>query len=168
MLSVGSVVAGYRIERLLGAGGMGEVYLARHPSLPRYDALKVLSAELSGDPDFRGRFVREADVAARLDHPNIVSIHNRGQTDEGQLWIAMQYVDGTDADNALAAGTMTPARAVHIIAEAGKALDYAGGRGVGDRDVKTANFFLAGQGGAAGRVVLGGFCLARALGGAGC
>ena len=82
MLSAGSVVAGYRIERVLGSGGMGEVYLAAHPSLPRYDALKVLNAELSGDPDFRARFIREADVAARLDHPNIVSIYNRGSRHE--------------------------------------------------------------------------------------
>jgi eukaryotic-like serine/threonine-protein kinase len=146
---------------------MGEVYLAAHPSLPRYDALKVLGAELSGDPDFRGRFVREADVAARLDHPNIVSIHNRGQTDEGQLWIAMQYVDGTDADKALAAGSMTPARAVYIIAEVAKALDYAGERGVVHRDVKPANFLLAGQVGPEERVLLGDFGIARAFGDAG-
>ena len=74
MLSAGSVFAGYRIERVLGAGGMGTVYLARNPDLPRNEALKVLAAELSRDPDFRTRFIREADVAAALDHPNIVSI----------------------------------------------------------------------------------------------
>jgi eukaryotic-like serine/threonine-protein kinase len=164
MLSAGSIIAGYRIERVLGAGGMGEVYLAAHPSLPRYDALKVLSAELSGDADFRARFIREADVAARLDHPNIVSIHNRGQTDEGQLWIAMQFVDGTDADNALAAGAMTPARAVFIVGEVAKALDYAGQRGVVHRDVKPANFLLSGPLGADERVLLADFGIARALG----
>ncbi|MGH3971489.1 MAG: serine/threonine-protein kinase PknH/PknJ [Mycobacterium sp.] len=164
MLHAGSLVAGYRIERVLGSGGMGEVYLAAHPSLPRYDALKVLSTELSGDPDFRTRFIREADVAARLDHPNIVSIHNRGQTDEGQLWIAMQFVDGTDADQALRAGTMTPARAVYIVGEVAKALDYAGQRGVVHRDVKPANFLLAGPDGPDERVLLGDFGIARALG----
>ncbi|MGH3556563.1 MAG: serine/threonine-protein kinase PknH/PknJ [Mycobacterium sp.] len=164
MLTAGSVVAGYRIERVLGSGGMGEVYLATHPSLPRNDALKVLSAELSGDPDFRARFIREADVAARLDHPNIVSIYNRGQTDEGQLWIAMQFVDGTDADKALRAGTMTPARAVYIVGEVAKALDYAGQRGVVHRDVKPANFLLSGPVGPDERVLLGDFGIARALG----
>jgi eukaryotic-like serine/threonine-protein kinase len=167
MLSAGSQVAGYRIERILGSGGMGEVYLAAHPSLPRYDALKVLNAELSGNPDFRARFIREADVAARLDHPNIVSIYNRGQTDEGQLWIAMQFVDGTDADKVLRAGTMTPARAVYIIGEVAKALDYADQRGVVHRDVKPANFLLSGPIGPDERVLLGDFGIARALGDAG-
>src|SRR6201985_1642933 len=107
MIAIGSIVSGYRVERVLGAGGMGTVYLAQNPELPRRDALKVLSAQLSHDPAFRARFVREADVAARLQHPNIVSIYSRGETDERQLWIAMQFVDGTDADAALRAGTMT-------------------------------------------------------------
>lgn len=83
-LSAGSVFAGYRIERMLGAGGMGTVYRARNPDLPRSEALKVLAAELSRDLDFRARFVREADVAAGLDHPNIVAVHQRGQF-EGRL-----------------------------------------------------------------------------------
>jgi serine/threonine protein kinase len=83
--------------------------------------LKVLSAELSRDPDFRARFVREADVAAALDHPQIVPVYSRGETGDGQLWIAMHFVDGTDADDALRAGTMTAPRAVHIICEVAKA-----------------------------------------------
>ncbi|MGB6209697.1 serine/threonine-protein kinase PknH/PknJ [Mycobacterium sp.] len=162
MLSAGWVFAGYRIERLLGAGGMGTVYLARDPDLPRSNALKVLSPELSRDPDFRARFVREADVASSLDHPNVVSIYRRGEF-EGQLWIAMQFVDGSDADAALRAGTMTPARAVHIIGEVGKALDYAHRRGVVHRDVKPANFLLSGPVGPEERVLLGDFGIARAL-----
>lgn len=68
---------------MLGAGGMGTVYLARNPDLPRSEALKVLAAELSRDLDFRARFVREADVAAGLDHPNIVAVHQRGQFEVG-------------------------------------------------------------------------------------
>jgi serine/threonine-protein kinase len=163
MLSAGSVFAGYRIERMLGAGGMGTVYLARSPELPRSDAVKVLSAELSRDQEFRARFVREADVAAALDHPNIVSVHRRGEF-EGQLWIAMQFVDGTDADAALRAGAMTPARAVHIVGEVGKALDYAHRRNVIHRDVKPANFLLSGPVEADERVLLGDFGIARALG----
>jgi serine/threonine protein kinase len=163
MLTIGSVFAGYRIERLLGAGGMGTVYLARNPELPRSDALKVLSADLSRDAGFRARFIREADVASSLDHPNIVSVHRRGEFD-GQLWIAMQFVDGTDADNALRAGTMTPARAVHIVGQVGRALDYAHQRGVVHRDVKPANFLLSGPLGPDERVLLGDFGIARALG----
>ncbi len=87
MLPVGSMLAGYRIERVLGTGGMGAVYLAKNPTLPRHDALKVLSAELSRDPRFCERFVREADVASVLHHPNIISIYSRGETADGQLWI---------------------------------------------------------------------------------
>jgi eukaryotic-like serine/threonine-protein kinase len=162
VLSIGSVFAEYRIERLLGAGGMGTVYLARNPELPRSDALKVLSAELSRDPGFRGRFIREADVASSLDHPNIVSVHRRGEFN-GQLWIAMQFVDGTDADNALRTGTLTPPRAVHIVSQVAKALDYAHQRGVIHRDVKPANFLLSGPIGPDERVLLGDFGIARAL-----
>lgn len=144
MLSAGEMVAGYRIERSLGAGGMGAVYLAHDPHLPRLDALKVLSADLSRDPDFRARFVREANVTSKLDHPNIVSIYNRGETEDGQLWIAMQFVEGTDADAALRAGTMTPVRAVHVVTEVAKALDHAHHRNVVHRDIKPANFLLSG------------------------
>jgi serine/threonine-protein kinase len=167
MLSVGAVVAGYRIERVLGTGGMGAVYLAANPTLPRYDALKVLSAELSRNPDFRARFVREADVASALDHPNIVSVYNRGRTEDGELWIAMQFVDGTDADAALRTGTMTPWRAVHIVAEVARALDYAHAHGVVHRDVKPANFLVSGPVGPAERALLGDFGIARALDDAG-
>jgi eukaryotic-like serine/threonine-protein kinase len=163
MLSAGSLVAGYRIERVLGLGGMGAVYLAANPTLPRFDALKVLSPELSRDADFRARFTREADVAAALQHPQIVAVYNRGVTDDGQLWIAMQYVAGTDADDALRAGTMTPQRAVHIIGEVAKALDFAHQNHVVHRDVKPANFLLSGPVGAGEQVLLGDFGIARAL-----
>jgi len=165
-LPVGSIFAGYRIERLLGVGGMGSVYLARHPSLPRSEAIKVLSVELSRDPAFRSRFVREADIAASLDHPNIVSVHQRGEFD-GKLWIAMQYVQGTDADAVVQAGAMDPARAVHIITEVGKALDYAHPRGVVHRDIKPANFLISPSGGGDERVLLADFGIARARGDAG-
>jgi hypothetical protein len=164
VLTAGAQFAEYRIIRELGQGGMGAVYLAAHPTLPRHDALKVLSRELSRDPGFRTRFLREADVAASLDHPQIVSVYNRGQTTDGQLWIAMQFVDGTDADAAQRAGTMSPQRAVHIISGVAKALDYAHSKDVVHRDVKPANFLLSGPIGPDERVLLGDFGIARALG----
>src|ERR1700681_3893822 len=96
-LTEGATFAGYRILRLLGSGGMGEVYLARHPRLPRLYALKVLPSDVSTDDDYRTRFNREADLAAALYHPHIVGVHDRGEHD-GQLWIAMDYIDGSDCD----------------------------------------------------------------------
>ena len=159
-LTVGSTVAGYRIEEVLGSGGMGTVYRAAHPTRPRSDALKVLSAEYSRDEQFRARFIREADLAAALDHPNIVTVYNRGETDEGQLWISMQYVPGSDADREQRAGRMSPQRAVHIVTEVAKALDYAHARNLVHRDVKPGNFLLAREG---DRVLLADFGIARAL-----
>jgi serine/threonine protein kinase len=143
-LRPGAIVGGYRVIKVLGAGGMGTVYLAQNPSLPRRDALKVLSGDLSTDPEFRGRFEREANLAAGLDHPNIVAVYNRGDED-GQLWIAMQYVDGTDASAEVAKGpnAMPPQRALRIIGEVGKGLDYAHRRGLLHRDIKPANFMIA-------------------------
>lgn len=163
MFTAGQVVDGYRIEQVLGTGGMGTVYLAANPTLPRREALKILSAELSRNSDFRARFIREAEVAAGLDHPHIVSVYNRGQTADGQLWIAMQFVDGTDADAAQRSGTMTPQRAVHIVSDVAKALDYAHARNVIHRDVKPANFLLTGTPGADERALLADFGIARAL-----
>jgi eukaryotic-like serine/threonine-protein kinase len=142
---------------------MGTLYLVQNPDLPRRDALKVLSAELSLNREFRSWFIREADVAASLAHPNIVSIYDRGETEDGQLWIAMQFVDGTDADAALRAGTMTPARAVHIVGEVAKALDYAHHHKVVHRDIKPANFLLSSERGGPERVLLGDFGIARGL-----
>ena len=100
-LSAGEVFAGYTIQRRLGSGGMGEVYLAKHPRLPRFDALKILPTALTADREFRDRFNREADLAASLWHPHIVGVHDRGEY-EGQLWISMDFVDGTDAARLLA------------------------------------------------------------------
>lgn len=161
----GTLIAGYRIERVLGTGGMGTVYLAHDPVLPRMDALKVLGADLSDDPGFRERFIREADTAAALRHPNIVSIYSRGEAEDGQLWIAMQYVEGTDAEAALKAGTINPPRALRIVREIAKALDYANKRGVIHHDVKPSNFLLSSEDdGEDEHVLLSDFGIARAIG----
>ncbi|MFJ1458125.1 serine/threonine-protein kinase [Nocardia wallacei] len=160
-ISPGTIVGGYRIERVLGAGGMGTVYLAKHPSLPRMDAIKILGGELSSNGEFRGRFEREANLAAGLDHPNIVSVYNRGE-ENGHLWIAMQYVEGTDASAELARDphAMTPLRALRIVTEVGKGLDYAHRRGLLHRDVKPANFLLS-RGDEEERVLLTDFGVAK-------
>ena len=160
VLNAGTIVSGYRIEKVLGSGGMGTVYLAANPVLPRRDALKVLSSELSQDPQFRARFLREADLAATLDHPNVVTVYTRGETEEGQLWIAMQYVAGSDANKELDDGRMTAKRAAHIVSEVAKALDYAHRRKLIHRDVKPANFLLAPDD---ERIFLADFGIARAL-----
>ncbi|MEO9327620.1 serine/threonine-protein kinase [Gordonia aurantiaca] len=153
MFEPGTLIAGYRVERLLGSGGMGAVFLARHPELPRYDALKVLkeSAGLT-DNNFRRRFLREAEVASTLDHPNIVAVHNRGRATvpssaagrSDVLWIAMQYVPGTDCARELhATGRFTPARVAHVVSQVARGIDHANRRGLTHRDVKPGNILLA-------------------------
>jgi serine/threonine protein kinase len=162
-LQHGEVFAGYRIERLLGVGGMGAVYLAHHPHLPRLVALKLLNPALTDNEDVRTRFLREADVVARLEHNNIVTVHDRGTQDD-QLWIAMQYIEGTDAAEPLRNGPMQPDRAVRIVGETADALDYAHELGVLHRDVKPANILLARpRGGKPERVLLADFGIAKAL-----
>ncbi|MGW2663854.1 protein kinase domain-containing protein [Nocardia tengchongensis] len=160
MLNGGDVFAGFTIERLLGQGGMGSVYLARHPRLGKLTALKLLNRELYADREIRARFEREADLVARLDHPNIVEVYDRGTEDE-MLWISMQYVDGVDAAGVNVA-TLPPERAVQVIEGVADALDYAHGMGVLHRDVKPANIILArAVGGHGERVFLTDFGIAR-------
>ncbi|WP_280443946.1 serine/threonine-protein kinase [Nocardia brasiliensis] len=141
MLQTGEVFAGYVIRRVLGQGGMGTVYLAQHPRLPRLTALKLLKRELYTELEIRRRFEREADLAAGLDHPNIVTVFDRGAQDQ-QLWISMQYVPGADASCA-DVNVLEPERAVQIVRATANALDFAHANRVLHRDVKPANILLA-------------------------
>ncbi|WP_280419213.1 serine/threonine-protein kinase [Nocardia carnea] len=141
MLQPGARFAGYRIVRRIGAGGMGIVYLAEHPRLPRQDVLKLLPGDHLADAGFRGRFDREAELAARLRHPNIVTVHDRGVTG-GQPWIAMEYVPGTDAAALAGSPQLGPRRAAHIIDDAARGLDHAHRNGMLHRDVKPANILV--------------------------
>ena len=160
---IGQVFAGYTILRVLGAGGMGTVYLAAHPRLPREDALKVLPAELTNDAEYRARFIREADQAAGLSHPHIVGIQDRGEYD-GQLWIAMDYVPGTDLDRLLTEHRMGLDELTPVVTAVAAALDYAHHRGLLHRDVKPANILLTEPDGAQPRrVYLADFGIARRI-----
>ncbi|WP_174185048.1 serine/threonine-protein kinase [Nocardia barduliensis] len=143
-LRPGQVFAGYRIERTLGSGGMGTVYLARHPRLPRSVALKVLDPVAGADSEFRARFQREAELAARLDHPNVVEIYDRG-SDDGRLWMSMRYVAGSDVAQLIQRRSreLPPGRAIEILAQAAQGLDAAHRRGLLHRDVKPANLLVA-------------------------
>ncbi len=163
-LPEGAVFAGYTIVRRLGAGGMGEVYLAQHPRLPRRDAVKILPGELTENLEFRQRFNREADLAASLYNEHIVGIHDRGEY-EGQLWISMDYVEGTDAAQLLRQypSGMPKADVVEIISAVADALDYAHSRGLLHRDVKPANILLS-DATPRRRILLADFGIARELG----
>ncbi|MFI7195030.1 protein kinase [Nocardia nova] len=157
MLYSGELFAGYRIERVLGAGGMGEVYVARHPRLPRSDAVKVLPAQYAADPEYRARFEREADLAASLSHPAIVKVYDRGEY-EGRLWIAMELVDGVDLAQRLAAtGPFGIDEVIRIAETVAGALDRANAQGLVHRDVKPANILLSRD----GDVLLTDFGIAR-------
>ena len=142
-LESGGVVGGYRIESLLGRGGMASVYLAEDGRLKRKVALKILSPELAADEAFRRRFVDESERLASVDHPNIIPVYEAGQ-DDGHLFIAMRYVDSTDLKELIAfEGHLSPERAVSVVTQVAGALDAAHARGLVHRDVKPANVLVA-------------------------
>ena len=138
---VGTELAGYRIESLLGWGGMSVVYLAEDLRLKRRVALKLLAASLAKDEPFRDRFLRESELAASIDHPNIIPIYEAGTTDD-LLFIAMRYVEGRDLGERLRRGRLDPADAIGILAQVASALDAAHGRGLVHRDVKPSNLLV--------------------------
>jgi len=136
------MLAGYRVERELGRGSSGVVYLARDEHLDRPVALKVLPAEVSDDERFRARFLRESRVAATLDHASIVPIYAAGET-EGRLFLAMRYVEGGDLRGVLEReGRLDPDRALRLLAPVAEALDAAHDGGLIHRDVKPGNILI--------------------------
>ncbi len=141
-LKPGSIFAGYRIEAVVGRGGMGVVYRATDLELERSVALKLIAPELSGDEGFRTRFLRESRLAARIGHPHVLPVHAAGQED-GQLFIAMRYVEGEDLKRLIAReGTLQPEQALRIGGQVAEALDAAHAKGLLHRDVKPANVLL--------------------------
>src|SRR6266513_1435384 len=133
------------LGKLLGRGGMGVVYEAQHVHLGRTVALKLLAPELSQNADFRARFLREAQLAATLDHPSIVTVYDAGEVN-GVLYLAMRYVRGTDLAALLAQrGPLRSEETLSILGQVAAALDAAHGAGLVHRDVKPANVMIEGE-----------------------
>lgn len=159
-MSVGRVLGDrYELTRILGRGGMAEVYAAHDRVLDRHVAVKLLLERFKEDSAFTRRFSDEARHAARLNHPNLVAVYDTGSAD-GQPFIVMELVDGRSLQEALAEGTVDVATAVTVVAAVSKALGYAHDRGVIHRDVKPGNIMLAHD----GSVKVTDFGIARAIG----
>jgi serine/threonine-protein kinase len=141
----GSRFGPYQLLRLLGRGGMGEVYAAEDIRKHRVVALKLISQQFSSDPVFRARLQREANIAGRLTEPHVVPVHDYGEID-GRFYVEMRLIDGTDLGALLRReGPLSAPRAVAIIRQVASALDAAHAAGVTHRDVKPANILITGQ-----------------------
>jgi serine/threonine-protein kinase len=157
VLAPGTVFAGHLIEATVGRGGMGVVYRARHRVLDRVVALKLIAPELLVDESIHRRFVEEAATAASIDHPNVLPVHDAGESD-GVAYMVMRYVHGMDLHMLVReAGPLQPARAAEIVAKVADALDALHGAGFVHRDVKPRNVLIA----RSGHVYLSDFGLAR-------
>ena len=160
-LKAGTEFAGYRIEEVVGRGGMGVVYRATHLKLEAVRALKVIAPDLASDPDFQARFEREARTAASLDHPAVIPIYDAGEED-GILFIAMRFVVGKDLDKVLQqGGPVSPVEFSRIVGAIAGALDAAHEAGLVHRDVKPANVLV--EDGPEARIYLTDFGLTKAL-----
>jgi serine/threonine-protein kinase len=160
-LEPGTSFAGHRIDRLLGRGGMGEVYLAEESGSGRRVALKLLPAALAGDERFRARFERESRLAASLSHPHVVPVHGAGD-ENGALWMALGFVDGPDLRAVIAEHRrLHPADAALIVSQVAGGLDAAAAKGLVHRDVKPGNVFVEAAGGRP-HAFLGDFGLSKA------
>jgi DNA-binding beta-propeller fold protein YncE/predicted Ser/Thr protein kinase len=155
--SIGSTLAGYRIDALIARGGMGVVYRATQLALDRPVALKVIAHQLAGDEQFRSRFLSESRLAARLEHPAVVPVYDAREED-GELIVAMRLVEGGDLRKLIdREGPLAPERAVHLLAQVAEALDAAHAAGIVHRDVKPHNILVEGE-----RAYLSDFGLAKA------
>jgi hypothetical protein len=141
LLETGTILGGYRVDGLLGEGGMGTVYRATQLSLERVVALKVLTGELSDDPGFRARFRREGQRQAAIDHPHIVSVYEAGETPDG-LFLAMRLVEGPTLKALLLAGEIDHRRCLQVLTQVADALDAAHAVGLIHRDVKPQNILI--------------------------
>src|SRR5580765_5080431 len=142
-ISLGSTLAGFRVERLLGRGAMGAVYLTEDVHLRRKVALKVLVPELSNDERFRRRFLLESQLAASLEHPHIVPIYAAGEQDD-VIFLAMKYVEGYDLRALIETSErVEDERTMRLLGQVADALDTAHGLGLVHRDVKPANILVA-------------------------
>ncbi len=142
-LTVGQLVDGrFRIEAHLATGGMGEVYRAEHVHLKRAIALKLMRRSLSGDLEMWGRFEREAQLVSRLENAHIVRVFDFGRTADGQLFLAMEFVEGETLEARIKRGLLSPAEAVEILAQVLDGLNEAHGLGVVHRDLKPPNIML--------------------------
>ena len=147
------------IVQFIGQGGMGFVFKARQPKLDRFVALKILPQSMAADPAFAERFTREARLLARLNHPNLVAIHDFGQ-EGGFFYLIMEYVDGVNLRQAMKAGRFTPAQALAVVPKICEALEFAHSEGVLHRDIKPENILLDSK----GRVKIADFGIAKLLG----
>jgi serine/threonine-protein kinase len=158
----GSLLAGYRLEAQVGAGGMAVVFRARDERLDRMVALKILAPALASDPEFRRRFIAESRAAARVDDPHIIPVYEADEAG-GVLYIAMRFVPGGDLRRVLHdEGPLPPARALEFISPVASALDAAHGAGLVHRDVKPANILVDTREGRPDHVYLSDFGIAKA------
>jgi serine/threonine-protein kinase len=146
--ALGKVIAGrYRLEARIGEGGMGIVYRARHVLIDRVVAVKLIRPDLRGETHLRAWMLREARAANRVDHAHIIDIHDIGETDDGELYLVMEYLVGTPLSTELAHGPMPLNRGVDILEQMGAALSRAHDLGVVHRDLKSDNILLTHRGG---------------------
>src|SRR6185436_13907479 len=164
---MGQVIADrYHVVKKLGEGGMGQVYLAEHVKMGRRSAIKVMNPSMVHDPDAVARFNREATNAARINHPNVCAIYDFGETPEGLIFLAMEFIEGGSLTSIIEAeGALDPRRAARILQQTGGALQAAHDLGIVHRDLKPDNIMIARGRDGSDIVKVVDFGIAKAMGG---